>query len=82
MGARRHPTPGGLAFRALAKEMSPPRLGRLAQGAAGLGRFLARGRPTLPAALPPPASRWTRTRDLPTPPTKTFTQQWAEEHRR
>ena len=43
-------------------------------GRAGLGRFLARGRPTLPDALPPPASAWTRTRDLPTPPAETFTQ--------
>jgi L-lactate dehydrogenase complex protein LldF len=68
------------AFRALSRVMSRPRLWRLAQRAAGLGRFLARGRPTLPSALPPPASGWTRSRDLPTPPRKTFTQQWAEEH--
>jgi L-lactate dehydrogenase complex protein LldF len=73
-------TPEALAFRALSKAMSSPRLWRLAQSAAGLGRFLARGTPTLPNALPPPASTWTRTRDLPTPPAKTFTQQWAEEH--
>jgi L-lactate dehydrogenase complex protein LldF len=62
--------------------MSHPRLWHLAQKAAGLGRFLTRGRPTLPAVLPPPASRWTRSRDLPTPPAKTFVQQWSEEHRR
>jgi L-lactate dehydrogenase complex protein LldF len=68
------------AFRALSKAMSNPRLWRLAQRAAGLGRFLARGRPTLPSALPPPASAWTRTRDLPTPPAETFTQAWAREH--
>jgi L-lactate dehydrogenase complex protein LldF len=79
--AQQHATPEAVAFRALSKAMSSPRLWRLAQRAAGLGRFLARGRPTLPAALPPPASKWTRTRDLPTPPAKTFTQQWAEEHR-
>ena len=81
-GAGRRTTPEAVAFRALSKAMSNPRLWRLAQRAAGLGRFLARGRPTLPAALPPPASAWTRTRDLPTPPAKTFTQQWAEEHGR
>ncbi|MGY1815667.1 LutB/LldF family L-lactate oxidation iron-sulfur protein [Blastococcus sp. SYSU D00820] len=69
-------------FRALARAMSNPRLWRLAQRAAGLGRFLARGRPTLPATLPPPVSGWTRTRDLPAPPAKTFTQQWTEEHGR
>jgi L-lactate dehydrogenase complex protein LldF len=79
--AQQHATPEAVAFRALSKAMSSPRLWRLAQRAAGLGRFLARGKPTLPAALPPPASKWTRTRDLPTPPAKTFTQQWAEEHR-
>ncbi len=79
--AQQRTTPEAMAFRALSKAMSSPRLWRLAQKAAGLGRFLARGKPTLPAALPPPASKWTRTRDLPTPPAKTFTQQWAEEHR-
>jgi L-lactate dehydrogenase complex protein LldF len=80
--AQTRTTPEALAFRALSKAMSNPRLWRLAQKAAGLGRFLARGKPTMPAALPPPASRWTRTRDLPTPPTETFTQAWAREHDR
>jgi L-lactate dehydrogenase complex protein LldF len=80
--AQTRTSPEAAAFRALSKVMSNPRLWRLAQRAAGLGRFLARGRPTLPATLPPPASKWTRTRDLPTPPAKTFTQQWAEEHGR
>jgi L-lactate dehydrogenase complex protein LldF len=79
--AQEHATPEAVAFRALSKAMSSPRLWHLAQRAAGLGRFLARGRPTLPSALPPPAAAWTRTRDLPVPPAKTFTQQWAEEHR-
>jgi L-lactate dehydrogenase complex protein LldF len=78
--AQARATPEAVAFRALSRAMSNPRLWRLAQKAAGLGRFLSRGKPTLPAALPPPASKWTRTRDLPTPPAKTFTQQWAEEH--
>lgn len=78
--AQSRTTPEAAAFRALSTAMSHPRLWRLAQKAAGLGRFLARGKPTLPSALPPPASAWTRTRDLPTPPAKTFTQQWAEEH--
>jgi L-lactate dehydrogenase complex protein LldF len=78
--AQEHTTPEAVAFRALSKAMSNPRLWRLAQRAAGLGRFLARGKPTLPAALPPPVSKWTRTRDLPTPPRETFTQAWAREH--
>jgi L-lactate dehydrogenase complex protein LldF len=80
--AQTRTTPEAVAFRALSKAMSSPRLWRLAQKAAGLGRFLARGRPTLPNVLPPPASGWTRSRDLPTPPAKTFTSQWAEEHGR
>jgi L-lactate dehydrogenase complex protein LldF len=79
--AQERPTPEGIAFRALAKAMSNPRLWHLAQKTASLGRFLARGRPTLPAALPPPASKWTGSRDLPAPPARTFTAQWAKEHR-
>ena len=79
--AQTRPTAEALAFRALAKVMSNPRLWRLTQKAAGLGRFLSGGRPTLPAVLPPPVSKWTRTRDLPTPPKETFTQAWAREHR-
>ncbi len=75
-------TAEAVAFRALARVMSSPRLWHLAQRAAGLGRFLARGRPTLPAALPPPAGAWTRSRDLPPPPGRTFVQQWTEEHGR
>ncbi len=80
--AQTRTTPEAAAFRALSAAMSNPRLWRLAQRAAGLGRFLARGEPTLPAALPPPASKWTRTRDLPAPPRETFTQAWAREHGR
>jgi L-lactate dehydrogenase complex protein LldF len=80
--AQTRTTPEAAAFRALARAMSHPRLWRLAQRAAGLGRFLARGKPNLPAVLPPPASKWTRTRDLPTPPTETFTRAWAREHGR
>jgi L-lactate dehydrogenase complex protein LldF len=78
--AQERTTPEAVAFRALSSAMSHPRLWRLAQRAAGLGRFLARGRPTMPASLPPPASAWTRTRDLPTPPAETFTAAWAREH--
>jgi L-lactate dehydrogenase complex protein LldF len=80
--AQTRTTPEAAAFRALSKAMSNPRLWRLAQRAAGLGRFLARGKPTLPAVLPPPVSKWTRTRDLPAPPRETFTQAWAREHGR
>jgi L-lactate dehydrogenase complex protein LldF len=79
--AQEKPTAEAVAFRALATVMASPRLWRLAQRAAGLARFLARGRPTLPVALPPPASAWTRSRDLPTPPKESFTAQWARERR-
>ena len=78
--AQQKPTAEAVAFRGLAKAMSNPRLWHLAQRGARLGRFLSRGRPTLPNAMPPPASSWTRSRDLPTPPAKTFAQQWTEEH--
>jgi L-lactate dehydrogenase complex protein LldF len=80
--AQERTTVEALGFRRLAKAMSNPRLWHAAQKAVGLGRFLARGKPTMPAVLPPPVSRWTRSRDLPAPPAKTFTQQWAEEHGR
>jgi L-lactate dehydrogenase complex protein LldF len=79
--AQQRLTPEAVAFRGLARVMSSPRLWRWAQRAARTGRLLARGRPTLPATLPPPASAWTFSRDLPTPPKETFTQRWAREHR-
>jgi L-lactate dehydrogenase complex protein LldF len=78
--AQQKPTAEGLAFKALAKAMSDPRLWHLAQRAAKLGRLIARGRPTLPNALPPPISGWTRSRDLPTPPRETFVESWLREH--
>ena len=54
----------------------------LAQRASRLGRLIARGKPTLPNVLPPPISGWTRSRDLPTPPTSTFVESWTREHGR
>jgi L-lactate dehydrogenase complex protein LldF len=77
--AQERTTAEAVAFRALSKAMSNPRLWQLAQRAAGFGRLLARGRPTL-STLPPPGSKWTRSRDLPTPPRETFTERWAREH--
>ncbi|WP_369140076.1 LutB/LldF family L-lactate oxidation iron-sulfur protein [Modestobacter versicolor] len=79
--AQERPTAEGVAFGALSRAMSHPRLWHLAQQAAKLGRLVARGRPTLPNALPPPVSGWTRSRDLPTPPRETFVEQWTREHR-
>jgi L-lactate dehydrogenase complex protein LldF len=80
--AQEKTTPEAVAFRSLSKVMSNPRLWHLAQRASRVGRLLARGRPTLPNVLPPPVSGWTRSRDLPTPPRKTFVEQWTEEHGR
>ena len=78
--AQERPTAEAVAFRGLATVMSHPRLWHLAQRGARLGRLIARGKPTLPTVFPPPISGWTRSRDLPTPPTRTFVQQWTEEH--
>jgi L-lactate dehydrogenase complex protein LldF len=80
--AQEKATPESLAFRALSKVMADPRKWHLAQRAAGLGRLLSRGKPTMPNLLPPPLSGWTRSRDLPTPPKQTFVQQWTKEHGR
>ncbi|MCW2508173.1 MAG: putative oxidoreductase subunit with NAD(P)-binding domain and ferredoxin-like domain [Modestobacter sp.] len=78
--AQEKPTAEAVAFRGLAKAMSHPRLWHLAQRAARLGRLISRGKPTLPNAMPPPISGWTRSRDLPTPPRETFVEQWTREH--
>jgi L-lactate dehydrogenase complex protein LldF len=78
--AQEKPTAEAIAFRGLAKAMSHPRLWHLAQRASRLGRLISRGKPTLPNAMPPPISGWTRSRDLPTPPRETFVEQWTREH--
>jgi L-lactate dehydrogenase complex protein LldF len=78
--AQEKPTAEALAFRGLAKVMSNPRLWHLTQRAAKLGRLISRGKPTLPNAMPPPISGWTRSRDLPTPPKETFVESWVREH--
>lgn len=54
-----------------------PRYERATRAARWLGRLFARGRETL-SALPPPFSAWTRTRDFPTPPSKSFRELWRE----
>jgi L-lactate dehydrogenase complex protein LldF len=78
------PVPSGeaAAFRAAAYVMADPRRWALALRAGKLGRLMGR----LPASggkiayLPPPLGKWTRTRDLPLPPTETFRDWWAREH--
>ncbi|MFE6968931.1 LutB/LldF family L-lactate oxidation iron-sulfur protein [Isoptericola sp. NPDC057653] len=49
------------------------RAGRAATLGSGLG-----GRDHAVSVAPPPASAWTRSRDLPAPPRQTFRQWWAE----
>ncbi|MCK9792804.1 LutB/LldF family L-lactate oxidation iron-sulfur protein [Isoptericola sp. 4D.3] len=51
----------------------------LAGRAATLGSGLG-GRDHAISVAPPPASGWTRSRDLPAPPRQTFRQWWAAEH--
>ncbi|SKC45886.1 LutB/LldF family L-lactate oxidation iron-sulfur protein [Krasilnikoviella flava] len=51
----------------------------LAGRAATLGSGLG-GRDHAISVAPPPASAWTRSRDLPAPPRQTFRQWWAAEH--
>ncbi|MEN5074099.1 LutB/LldF family L-lactate oxidation iron-sulfur protein [Isoptericola cucumis] len=51
----------------------------LAGRAATLGRGLG-GRDHAISVAPPPASAWTRSRDLPAPPAQTFREWWRDEH--
>ena len=72
----------GVAMKAAALAMTSPLRWRLAQRASRLGRLLGRRRPggeKVIAALPPPLSGWTGSRDLPLPPAETFREQWLRE---
>ncbi|WP_130491898.1 LutB/LldF family L-lactate oxidation iron-sulfur protein [Motilibacter rhizosphaerae] len=74
------PLPGAeaTAMRAAAFAMSDRRRWTLALRSAKLGRLL--GRDGRIAAVPPPLTRWTRTRDLPVPPPESFRDWWVREH--
>ncbi len=73
------PTAWGLAMRALSWVMSSPRRFAAAGRAARVGRLAAPRRGAI-SRLPFPGSRWTDSRDLPTPPPETFRDQWARTH--
>jgi L-lactate dehydrogenase complex protein LldF len=76
--ASRLPSPEAVTMAAAAWVMSSPGRFALAQRAGRAGRLAGRrGRIT---ALPPPLSAWTRARDAPVPPARTFREWWRDEH--
>jgi L-lactate dehydrogenase complex protein LldF len=73
---RRVPTPEALAMAASSWVMSDPARFAAAERAGRAGRLLARRSGRI-AALPPPLSGWTASRDAPAPPPETFREWWA-----
>ncbi|HEV2370918.1 MAG TPA: LutB/LldF family L-lactate oxidation iron-sulfur protein [Streptosporangiaceae bacterium] len=78
---RGHRLPGAEAVTMAAASwvMAGPRRYGAAQRAGRLARRLSRGGRV--RGLPPPLSAWTRTRDVPVPPARTFREWWRHEHR-
>jgi L-lactate dehydrogenase complex protein LldF len=81
-GRRTHKIPSAEAVTMAAASwvMADPGRYAAAQRAGQSGRALARGGRL--RALPPPLSGWTRARDVPAPPARTFRQWWRESGRR
>jgi L-lactate dehydrogenase complex protein LldF len=77
--ARRRPSAEAVAMAAASWVMADPRRYGAAQQAGKPGRALGRGGRI--RALPPPLSAWTRARDAPAPPARTFRQWWRESGR-
>jgi L-lactate dehydrogenase complex protein LldF len=75
----RVPSPEAVTMAAASWVMADPRRYAAAQRAGRSGRALSRGGRI--RALPPPLSAWTRARDAPAPPAKTFRQWWRESGR-
>lgn len=75
--AERHGLPSGqdMAMKAAAWVMSSPRSFAMAEKALTAARFVA-GTDQRITALPFPLSRWTASRDMPTPPPESFRQWW------
>lgn len=69
------PTPEATMMAAASWVMSTPTRFRAAERASRLGRLLG-GRRGRIRTLPPPASAWTASRDLPLPPKETFRDWW------
>ena len=74
---RGRPTGWGAAMKAASFVMSDARRFELAEKAAGVGRLVAGPKGRL-SPLPPPASAWTRSRDLPAPAKQTFRDWWRD----
>jgi L-lactate dehydrogenase complex protein LldF len=77
--ARRVPSAEAVTMAAASWVMADPRRYGAAQQAGRAGRVLSRGGRI--RALPPPLSGWTRARDVPVPPARTFRQWWRESGR-
>ena len=75
----RLPQAEAVAMAAASWVMAEPRRYAAAQRAGRSGRALSRGGRI--SALPPPLSAWTRARDIPAPPARTFREWWRDSHR-
>jgi L-lactate dehydrogenase complex protein LldF len=76
--SHRLPGPEAATMTAAAWIMADPRRYAAAQRASRPARALGRGGRL--RALPPPLQRWTRARDAPVPPARTFREWWRRSH--
>ena len=74
----RLPRAEAVAMAAASWVMAEPRRYAAAQRAGRSGGLLGRGGRI--SALPPPLSAWTRARDVPAPPARTFREWWRDSH--
>jgi L-lactate dehydrogenase complex protein LldF len=79
--SERHGLPGGqdLAMKAAGWAMGSARRFAAAETVSKVGRVLG-GKKERITSLPYPGSKWTSSRDLPSPPRETFRQWWARTH--
>jgi L-lactate dehydrogenase complex protein LldF len=75
---RRLPGTEAMAMAAASWVMAGPHRYGAAQRAGRLGRAVGRGGRI--SNLPPPLSAWTRARDVPVPPARTFREWWRHDH--
>jgi L-lactate dehydrogenase complex protein LldF len=76
---RKVPSAEAITMAAASWAMAAPARFTAAQRVGSLARVLARGGRL--RRLPPPLAAWTRARDAPAPPSRTFRQWWRYEHR-